>query len=129
MSSPTQRTKAELLKNGWEFVAIVERWNAFARIRQDLFGVIDILAIRCNSTGCFGVQATSASNVAARMKKSMAEPRLRTWLAAGNRYAVVGWSKRGVRGQRKKWEPVWREITLASLGDNPKAAGLVRMEI
>lgn len=117
MSSPTSRTLAELRKNDWPFVQVVERWNPFAHIRQDLFGFIDLVAVRSNSPGVFGVQATSTGNVSARIKKSMAAPALRAWLAAGNRFAVCGWSKRGARGKRKKWECVWREIVLSQLGE------------
>ena len=44
--SPTQRTLKRLReKEEYPLVTIVERWNAFAKIRQDLFGIIDILAI------------------------------------------------------------------------------------
>jgi hypothetical protein len=35
--TPTQRSLAYLRAEGWQ-VAIVERWNPHARIRQDLFG-------------------------------------------------------------------------------------------
>ena len=44
--SPTQRTLKRLRDSGdYPLVTIVERWNAFAKIRQDLFGIIDLLAI------------------------------------------------------------------------------------
>jgi hypothetical protein len=42
--SPTQRTLAECRKRGW-VCQVVEKWNPHARIRQDLFGCIDIVAL------------------------------------------------------------------------------------
>lgn len=88
--SPTQRTLAELKKRGYR-AAITEKWNAFARIRQDLFGIVDVLAIGHGHT--LAVQCTSGSNVAARVKKiadSEATPDMRT---AGWKIAVWGWRK------------------------------------
>tara|TARA_R110000851_G_scaffold93777_3_gene204164 strand:- start:1102 stop:1413 length:312 start_codon:yes stop_codon:yes gene_type:complete len=67
--SPTQRTLKKLRDSGdYPLVAIVERWNAFAKIRQDLFGIIDLLAIDIKGN-TVGIQVTSYSNVSARLKK------------------------------------------------------------
>jgi hypothetical protein len=57
MTSPTKRTLAKLRKEGY-LCAIVEKFNRFAGIRQDLFGFIDILAIREGEI--IGVQTTSS---------------------------------------------------------------------
>ncbi|WP_428851320.1 hypothetical protein [Imbroritus primus] len=43
-TSPTQRTLALLRKEGYT-AEVTEHWNAFAGIRQDLFNVIDVLAL------------------------------------------------------------------------------------
>lgn len=86
--SPTQRTLAELRKRGYR-AQVVERWNPFARIRQDLFGVIDVVAVGNGET--VGVQATSLSNVSARVRKiadAEAVPDLRK---SGWRILVWGW--------------------------------------
>ncbi len=94
MSSPTQRTLAHLRAAGYPLVQVVERWNPHARVRQDLFGIVDVLAVGADIVG---VQATSGSNVAARVRKlteSEALPILRT---AGVRILVHGWRK--VRGR------------------------------
>ena len=114
MSTPTARTMAELRKHGWT-CQIVERWNSFTHHRVDLFGVIDVVAVKPDARGVFGVQATATSCISSRMKKCADSAELRVWLAAGNRFAVVGWSKRGARGKRKTWQPVWRELTLEGL--------------
>ena len=43
--SPTQRTLKRMRESGdYALVKVVERWNAFARIRQDLWN-FDILGI------------------------------------------------------------------------------------
>jgi hypothetical protein len=39
-TSPTQLSLKKLREEGYT-VAVVEHWNSFARIRQDLFGFID----------------------------------------------------------------------------------------
>lgn len=99
--TPTARTLKELRELG--FIAqVVEKFNRFSKRRIDLFGCIDIIAARAG-VGVLGIQATSGDNHAARMDKARAEPRLREWLAAGGRFAVWSWSKRGPRGKRKLW--------------------------
>lgn len=107
--SPTARTLAYLRKQGWT-AGVVEKWNQYARVRQDLFGCIDIVCV----DGCeiMGVQATTTSNQANRLTKSLAEPRLRAWLEAGGRFAVVGWKK---SKKTNRWEMTWREVSLAEL--------------
>ena len=65
-NSPTQLSLKKLRQEGYT-VAIVEHWNAFARIRQDLFGFIDLLALKDKEV--LAVQTTSASNMSARAKK------------------------------------------------------------
>ena len=64
--SPTQLSIRHLKENGY-LVAVVEKWNPFVKIRQDLFGFIDVLAIRENET--LAVQVTSAANMKARLRK------------------------------------------------------------
>lgn len=102
--SPTSRTLKVLRARG-AVPAVVERWNPGARVRQDLYGFIDIVAMEPGQTGLLGVQATSESggNVAARLVKIAAEPRAALWLDAGNRIVVHGWGKKGARGRRKVW--------------------------
>lgn len=92
MASPTQRTLERLRKNG-EVCQVVEKWNAFARIRVDLFGCIDIVSVVPGRVGVLGIQATSRGNVNARIAKSLAEPKLLTWLQAKNEFEVWGWGK------------------------------------
>ena len=87
--TPTQRSLAYLRAEGWQ-VAIVERWNPHARIRQDLFGVFDLLAVRDEVT--MGVQVTS-TGVAARVKKIADSDMVPALRRAGWTVMVHGWRK------------------------------------
>ena len=76
--------------------AITERWNPFAKVRQDLFGIVDVLAV--GEGGTVAVQTTSYDNVSKRVNKiadAEATPFIRK---AGWRFEVHGWRK--VKG---KW--------------------------
>lgn len=106
--SPTQRSLKKLREEGW-LVAVVEHWNSFRHIRQDLFGFADLLAIRGDEA--LLVQTTSGSNVAARVEKIVQSSAAKLWLTSPNRRIVIhGWSKRGERGKRKLW--TCREIEM-----------------
>ena len=110
--SPTSRTLQFLRKQGVT-VAIVERWNPGARVRQDLFGVIDIVGLEPGKAGVLGVQTTTAANIAARREKIAQEPRAALWMACGNRLQIIGWAKRGARGKRKVWTPTVEDVSRA----------------
>lgn len=117
MTSPTARTLAALRKAGW-LAQVVERYCHFSRRRIDLFSCIDIVAIRPGEI--MGVQATSASNAAARRTKAAEEWKLIEWMQSGAAFEVWGWAKK-VRGKsRPVWEP---NISRAKL-----TAGEVRFE-
>jgi hypothetical protein len=92
MSSPTQRTLAELRKRGYPLVQVVEKWVPRAMKRQDLFGVIDVLAVSVTGE-VVGVQATSGSNVSARVAKIAASDKVPVLRLAGWRLLVHGWRK------------------------------------
>ena len=88
--SPTARSLAHLRDQGYH-VEIVEQ-NKRAGIKcwkVDLWGFIDILAIRRGEV--LGVQVTSRSNVAARVKKITDSPLLPLVREAGIRVLVHGW--------------------------------------
>jgi hypothetical protein len=94
--SPTQRSLAHLRADGYT-VEVVEHWNPHARIRQDLFGCIDLLALRGDET--LAVQTTT-TGVAARVRKIADNPHLPAMRAAGWTIHVHGWRKSSVT---KKW--------------------------
>lgn len=108
-TSPTQRAAAILRGQGYTY-QIVERWNSFAKVRQDLFGVIDIVAI----TGSIvGIQVTTGDNHAARRSKILAEPRALAWIKAGGLLELWSFTLAGARGQVKKWTLRKEEIVEA----------------
>jgi carbonic anhydrase len=89
-TSPTQLTLKHLRDDGWTAV-IVEHWNPHARIRTDLFGFIDVLAVRGEET--LAVQTTSAANVSARIRKIADSPNIAAVREAGWCVHVHGWKK------------------------------------
>jgi hypothetical protein len=92
--SPTQRTLKRLRDSGdYPLVTIVERWNAFAKIRQDLFGIIDILAIDSKGN-TVGLQVTSYSNISARVKKMENSDAISHLRDANWQLIVEGWHKK-----------------------------------
>jgi hypothetical protein len=110
-TSPTQRTLALLRKQGYT-CAITEHWNTFAKLRNDLFGFVDVLAI---APQMIAVQTTSGDNVSHRLEKIRSIPAAREWLEDGHRIIIHGWAKRGGRGQRKLWGCREVEVTLEML--------------
>lgn len=95
--SPTQRTLAKLRKEGWT-AAVVERRNHGAFVTHDLFGFIDVLAIRDGET--LAVQTTSGSNVSSRVRKIADAEHLAAVRSAGWCIHVHGWRKNA----RGRWE-------------------------
>lgn len=101
--SPTARALAELRKLGYT-PAVVEKTIPRSFIKQDLFGFIDILAIRDDET--LGVQATSGSNHAARRTKSLANEVFPSWCKANRRFEVWSFTK-----PDKRWVTRREELT------------------
>lgn len=99
MSSPSARSKAYMAKQGY-IVGTVERYCSFTRRRHDLFGFIDLIAVRGQDV--VGIQTTSDANLAARIAKAEALPEFPIWLRAG-RVEFHGWGKKGGKGKRKMW--------------------------
>jgi hypothetical protein len=100
-------------------VAKVERWNAFAHIRQDLFGFIDIVAIHPDRTGVLGIQTTHKNFLEDHKKLLKGKKvigKVRTWLAGSNRIWLIGWEKawKGDGSHRKIWAPILQEVSTVS---------------
>jgi hypothetical protein len=104
VASPTQLTLKQLRAEGYT-ARVVERWNHYAGIRQDLFG-FDVLAARSRgyehdgngiitpTGGILGVQACAAASHAARKTKLLANVEAAVWLASSGRIEVWSWSTR-----------------------------------
>lgn len=98
--SPTQRSLAYLRKLGYH-AQVVEKYNPFARVRQDLFGIIDIVAVHPEEKGVLGVQTTTSSHLSSRIGKAHKNKILPIWLLAENRMDFHGWKKSAKTG---RWE-------------------------
>lgn len=101
--TPTQLTLRHLRDNGWT-AEVVEHWNSFAGIRQDLFGIIDVIAL--NGLETLGVQTTTASNVPARIRKIADSPNIAAIREAGWTIRVHGWAKINNRWVLKRDEDI-----------------------
>jgi hypothetical protein len=97
-TSPTQLTLKLLREEGWT-VEVVERWVPGANIRKDLFGFIDLVALKGDLT--LGVQATSYSNMGARIKKIENAELLSQVRRASWHLWVIGWRKQNNRWTHK----------------------------
>jgi len=71
---------------------VVESYNSFTRRKKDLFGIFDVLAVGNEET--VGIQITSKSNMAARMRKIQESEYLPEIIRSGWRIVVIGWFKK-----------------------------------
>lgn len=102
--SPTQLSLRWLREQGY-LAAVVEKWNPHARIRQDLFGIIDVLGVHPEH-GTIALQSTSDSNLSARVKKMREHEHTGTLSRSGWRLLAQGWKKKSGRWQSRE---VWIE--------------------
>lgn len=124
--SPTQLTLKHLRTLGYH-AAVVERWNMYAHIRQDLYGYIDILGVHPARPGVLGVQCTTGDHAAARIAKAKGNAAMMAWILAGNPLVVHGWVMRkhrnadGSWSKRGTWElreiPLTREHLAETVGE------------
>ena len=89
-SSPTQLS-LKLMRKTCDAVEVVEHWNPHARIRKDLFGFVDILALQGSET--IAIQSTSWANVSTRAKKIGESPLVGFVRDAGWKIIIHGWRK------------------------------------
>lgn len=109
--SPTARTLQYFREQGC-IAAVVEKWNPHAKIRQDLFGCIDLLVIQGRKL--IAIQATSGTNHNARMTKCIGNDKLCAYLYTGNLFEIFSWSKKGPRGKAKHWVPRVTQLTVVN---------------
>jgi hypothetical protein len=90
-TSPTQRSLKHMRSLGY-VCAIVEKWNPHARIRQDMFGFIDIVCIK--DEDIIGVQACSgAGGDSAERVRKIAEHENWPLICKAIRVVVQSWRK------------------------------------
>jgi hypothetical protein len=102
--SPTQLSLAKLREEGYT-CWITEHWNSFARIRVDLFGFIDIIALKGKET--LAVQTTSAGNINARVKKISDHENVGAVREAGWTIHVHGWHQ----DDKRKWHCKVKDVS------------------
>ena len=104
--SPTARSLQALRKDG-ALPAVVEKWVARrgkpcprcksteipGGVRQDLYGILDLVALTPGIPGLLGIQATTGANLRSRVTKVLDSEYLIPWLEAWNRLEVWGWRK------------------------------------
>ena len=95
--SPTSRSLEYLRKNDWT-AQVVERRLPHANTTVDLYGFIDILAIRNGQV--LAVQTTSGDNVAARIRKIAESEHVAKVRECGWMIHVHGWRKNA----KGRWE-------------------------
>jgi hypothetical protein len=103
-TSPTQRSLKTMRDRGYH-AEVTEHWNPFAKIRKDLFGFVDIVAIGGGET--VAVQTTSYSNISARREKILASPLLKELLDAKWSVRIHGWKK----AKNGRWELKEEHVT------------------
>jgi hypothetical protein len=90
-ASPTQRSLKHLRAAGC-IAQVVEKWNAHAKVRVDLFGIIDVVALSPEGE-TIGVQACAMSSVSKRVDKITESESLAMLRKCGWRLLVHGWGK------------------------------------
>ena len=124
--TPTQRTMKELKQRGYK-TAIVEKWNQNAfrpdghrGVRQDMFGIIDIIALDFKEKRILGVQSTGSgfSEHLKALKGEKAQACI-DWLRVGGHLELWGWRKLKVKrgGKQMKWTPRLQILTLKDFYD------------
>lgn len=89
-TSPMQRSLA-YLRERYPLVDVVEKWNPYAKVRKDLWGIADLV---CVGDDILAVQTTSGSNLASRVRKVTESAALPVLRKAGIRVVCHGWAKR-----------------------------------
>lgn len=101
-ASPTALSLKYLRDLGYE-AAVVEKWNPHAKIRQDLFGVIDIVAV--SEWGrVLWVQSTTKTNMSSRRRKLEESDIVPLLGMNANKVLLHGWHKANGRWQLKQEE-------------------------
>ena len=119
--SPTQRT-IRALRNLGRRCAIVEKWNSHAKIRQDLFGVIDVLALDPEK-GVVGVQScgNSFSQHYDKLTNEKADECVEWLETPGTSLELWAWRKVKLKrgGKAVRWQPRIHVFKLEDFHGNP----------
>ena len=106
-----QRSMEALRDDGY-LVGKTEHWNPWVPpngLLQDLFGFIDLVAIRVGEK-ITAVQVTK-EHVPEHIEKIQANKAAKVWLECGGRIVIHHWRELGPKGE-KKWRMEVIEVTL-----------------
>jgi hypothetical protein len=96
---------------------VVERWQQHARVRIDLFGFIDVIAM--DKGRIIGIQCCAYSGHAAHKNKILTDCRdvARRWIRNGGEIQLWSWKKVTV-GARQRWINRTEVITLRDFDED-----------
>lgn len=104
MKAPTTKLSLEYLRQLGYLAEVVEHWKRNPATGQstkhDLFGIIDILALRDDET--IGVQTTTKAMIPVHVRKIAASPIYPALCRAGWSVVVHGWHQ--PNGPRTRWQ-------------------------
>lgn len=95
-----------LRKEGW-VCAKAEHWNAFARIRQDLFGFIDVVCLQDRQI--VGIQVVN-THLQDHIDKIRGNGAAVSWINCGGRIVIHNWKRRS-KNKVKRWHCEIIEVT------------------
>lgn len=92
----------------------VDQHNAFSGQAKDLFGIMDMLAIKGGDPVCVGIQVTGPTGMLPHIRQYVTNPEklgnLRAWLSPTRRLVIVSFEK-----VDNRWQPLEREVTEADI--------------
>lgn len=112
----------EYIRNHGGIVDKCERWQNAPHlpgggVRKDLFGIIDLIALREKPDGSWqmvGIQCSGETNIAAHVTKIEESEYAVPWLLTGALIEVWAFKKR-IIGRQNRYELVVREITIPEI--------------
>jgi hypothetical protein len=113
MTTRLQRTTEVLRQHGLKYWK-VEYWNPWAKIKVDLFNIIDLLVL---DGGILGIQVCG-SDFSSHVNKIRDDEKENTleWLRSGGKLQIWGWrklkKKRG--GKAMQWKPRVADVMLVN---------------
>lgn len=114
MASRFERTTKELRDRGL-FYWKTEYWNQWAKIKVDLFNIIDLVVLDQVITG---IQVCTGSDLQAHIRKIRDEHKEYTagWLRSGGALQIWAWRKIKVKrgGKAMTWKPRVMDVLLVN---------------
>lgn len=120
---PTQRTLDYIREHYPDaFIDKVERWIASEKlpgggVRKDLFGIIDLVAIREGKI--VGIQCSGYTAIKKHVDKIEEAPEAMAWLLAGGILEVWGFKKTRI-GKQIRYLPKVVPVTIPQIPTNPE---------